>query len=183
MRFKIDIMSKDECILFSSKDLKDDCIIVSINDTGYDTMLHENKRIIDIHKVWFDDIENAINPKLKLMTIDQAEGIKDFVDKYKDEVKHIVIHCTAGISRSGAVGCVIARYLNDDDNNLWATGKYFPNKHVYKSMCKVFKLEFSDDMFKRKNKIRTRKEKEYNLKFYNDYGVNMDDMFCDVIIQ
>ena len=29
----------------------------------------ENKRIIDIHKVWFDDIEKNINPKLKLMTI------------------------------------------------------------------------------------------------------------------
>ena len=182
MRFKIDIMSKDECVLFSSKDLKDDCIIVSINDTGYDTMLHENKRIIDIHKVWFDDIEKNINPKLKLMTIDQAESIKDFVDKYKNKVDYIKIHCTAGISRSGAIACVLARYLNDDDNYIWATGRYMPNKHVYKTMCEAFDLEYSDEMFKYKMKLKESKEKERNLKFCNDYGVNIDGVFCDVII-
>lgn len=177
MRFKIDIMSKGECILFSSKDLKDDCIIVSINDTNFDTVISENKRIIDIHKVWFDDIENAINPKLKLMTIDQAKGIKEFVDKYKNKVDNIKIHCTAGISRSGAVGCVIARYLNNDDNYIWATGRYLPNKHVYKTMCEAFNLEYSDKLFEYKTKL-----KEGNLKFCNDYGVNINDMFCDVII-
>ena len=162
---------------FSEKTLETECVIISINDTGYDTMLHENKKIIDIHKIWFDDIERNTNQKLKLMTIDQAESIKDFVDKYKDEVKHIVIHCTAGISRSAAVGCVIARYLNKDDNYLWATARYMPNKHVYKTMCKAFNLEYSDKLFAYKMKL-----KECNLKFCNDYGVNIDDMFCDVII-
>lgn len=182
MRFKIDIMSKDECTFFSEKTLETECVIISINDTGYDTMLHENKKIIDIHKIWFDDIEKDINQKLKLMTINQAEGIKDFVDKYKDEVKHIVIHCTAGISRSAAVGCVIARYLNDDDNYLWASGRYMPNKHVYKFCATAFNLEYSDKLFEYKMKLKENKEKECNLKFCNDYGVNIDDMFCDVII-
>lgn len=177
MRFKIDIMSKGECILFSEKTLETECVIISINDTGYDTMLHENKKIIDIHKIWFDDIERNTNQKLKLMTIDQAKGIKEFVDKYKNKIDNLVIHCTAGISRSSSIGCVIARYLNNDDNYIWASGRYMPNKHVYKTMCKAFNLEYSDKLFEYKTKL-----KEGNLKFCNDYGVNIDDMFCDVII-
>lgn len=179
---KITIMGREECISFSKKLLKNKCIIISINDTNYDTEFNKNENIIDIHKVWFDDIERNTNPKLNLMTLDQAKEIKEFVDKYKSKVDHIIIHCTAGISRSGAVGCVIARYLNNHDNYIWATGRYLPNRYVYKTMCVAFGLQYSDELFERKIRLRRSKEKEYNLKFYNDYGISMDDMFCDVII-
>lgn len=176
MKYKIDIMSQDECIDFSNKNLNDECIIISINDTGYDTNISKNDKIIDVCKLWFDDIERNTNQKLKLMTIDQAKGIKEFVDKYKNKIDNLVIHCTAGISRSSSIGCVIARYLNNDDNYLWATGRYMPNKHVYKTMCEAFNLKYSDDLFKYKLKLRYKSDRVL-LKNYDDCGISIEDFF------
>ena len=181
MKYKIDIKSRNECIIFSTRDLKEDCVIISINNTGYDTNILKNKNIIDICKLWFDDIDNEKyeDEDLKLMNIKQAIEIKNFVEKHKSKVKHIVIHCSAGISRSAAVGCVIAGYLNNTDNYLWQSGRYMPNKHVYKIMCEVFNLKYSDKMFKQKMNMKYKRDKLENLSFYSNYGVDLDDMFSN----
>ena len=181
MKYNIQIMSKQECTLFSTKDLKEDYIIISINDTNHNTVIYDNKHIIDTLKLWFDDIDIPI-PNCQMMTLSDSQKIKKFIDTYKDRVNNIVVHCTAGISRSGAVGCVLARYLNSDDSYLLSTGKYIPNKHVYKIMCEVFGLEYSEGLFKEKMKIRNKGNKN-NLKGYGDYGMDLDDMFCDVILE
>lgn len=183
MKYNIQIMSKDEMTLFSTKDLAEDYIVISINDTNYNTVICDNEHIIDIYYFWFDDIEQVIpNSELNRMTRTQARIIKEFVDEYKNEVSNIIIHCTAGISRSGAVGCCLARYLNGNDEYLLATGRYIPNKHVYKLMCGALGLEFSDELFKNKLNIRNKGNRN-NLKGYGDYGIDLDDMFCDVIIE
>jgi predicted protein tyrosine phosphatase len=173
--YKIDIMDRDSCTEFSIKDLKEDCIIISINDTFEETTIHENKHIIDIKRLYFDDIEEDI-PTYLFFSMNQALEIKDFVDRYKDKVNHIVVHCTAGISRSGAIGCVLARYLNGNDDYLLLTGRYIPNKHVYKTMSKVLNLEYSEKLFKRKRNLRNKGNRR-NLNGYGNYGVYIDDMF------
>ena len=184
MKYNIQIMSKQECTLFSFKDLTEDYIVISINDTGYGTVIYKNKKIKDILYLWFDDIweKEHEDEDLKLMRKTDAIKIKMFIDTYKYKVNNIIVHCTAGISRSGAVGCVLARYLNGDDNYLLATGKYIPNKHVYKLMCEVLGLDYSEDMFKEKLRIRNKGNRD-NLKGYGDYGIRIEDMFCDVIIK
>lgn len=184
MKYNIQIMSKDEITLFSAKDLTEDCIVISINDTGFNTVIYDNKHIVDKIKLWFDDITlpKHENNDLTLMYPEQAELIALFIDRYKDNISNIIVHCTAGISRSGAVGCVLARYLNGDDEYLLATGRYIPNKHVYKLMCESFGLEYSEELFKEKLRIRN-KGNQNNLKGYGDYGIGLDDMFCDVIVE
>lgn len=184
MKYSIQIMSKQECTVFSTKDLKEDYIIISINDTGYNTVIYDNEHIVDTLKLWFDDIwlkEHEIKD-LRLMRKTDAIKIKMFIDTYKDKVNNILIHCTAGISRSGAVGCAISRYLNGDDSYLLATGRYIPNKHVYKLMCETFGLDYSEELFKEKMRIRNKGNKN-NLKGYGDYGLDLDDIFCDVITE
>ena len=185
MKYNIQIMGKAQCTMFTTKDLEEDYIIISINDSNCNTALYNNnEHIIDKLKVWFDDIweKEYEDEDLKLMRRTDAIKIKMFIDTYKDKVNNIVVHCTAGISRSGAVGCVLARYLNGDDNYLLATGNYIPNKHVYKLMCETFGLEYSEELFKEKMKIRN-KGNQNNLKGYGDYGIDLNDMFCDVIIE
>lgn len=184
MKYNIQIMSKQECTLFSTKDLTEDCIVISINDTGYNTVIYDNEHIIDKTQLWFDDITlpEHEGEDLKLMCPAHADLIKMFIDTYKYKVNNIIVHCTAGISRSGAVGCILARYLNGDDEYLLATGKYIPNKHVYKLMCEAFELEYSEELFKKKLKTRN-KGNQNNLKGYGDYGIDLDDMFCDVIVE
>jgi len=47
---------------------------------------------------------------MKLFTDDMANKIKEFVDLNKDK-KEWIIHCVAGISRSGAIGLWLTKYL------------------------------------------------------------------------
>jgi predicted protein tyrosine phosphatase len=181
MKYNIQIMSKQECTLFSTKDLIEDCIIISINDTGYNTAIYDNKHIVDIIRFHFDDIEMPINGLTRLNKR-LAKLIKNFVDTYKDKVNNIIVHCTAGISRSGAVGCTLAMYLNGDNEYLLKTGQYIPNKHVYKLMCEVLELDYSEELFKEKLRIRNKGNRD-NLKGCDDYGIRLEDMFCDVIVE
>lgn len=181
MKYNIQIMSKDKMTLFSTKDLAKDYIVISINDTNHNTVIYDNEHIIDKLKLWFDDIDIPI-PKYQLMLQIDAQNIKDFIDTYKNKINNIIVHCTAGISRSGAVGCALSRYLNGCDNYLLATGRYIPNKHVYKLMCEVLSLDYSEEVFKEKLRIRNKGNRS-NLKGYGDYGIDLNDMFCDVVIK
>lgn len=188
MKYKIDIMSKQQCTVFSTKDLKEDCIIISINDTGCNTVIFDNKNILDVLKITFDDLEkepkNKEN-KYKLFDIHIAEEIKNFIGKFKNKMGHIVIHCTAGISRSSGVAAVLSRYLNGTDNHVFGCGEYHPNKLVYKTMCEVFELEYNEEEFDKK-RDRSERRSVDNTKGYISYGITLDDMFseeyCDVII-
>lgn len=166
--------------LFSTKDLTGDYIVISINDTNCNTVIYNNEHIVGRLKLWFDDIDRPI-PDHQMMLTTDAQKVKQFIDAYKDKTTNIIVHCTAGISRSGAVGCTLARYLNNDDEYLLATGRYMPNKHVYKLMCEVLGLEYSEELFKDKVK-RSDRACDNNLKGYGNYGLDLDDMFCDVIV-
>ncbi|MGL4573078.1 MAG: hypothetical protein ACRCVJ_18705 [Clostridium sp.] len=172
----IEIVGKLEMTTLSCKDLEEDYIVISINNTNDTTKIYKNEKIKAVHKVVFDDIERPIN-NLKTMDIGQAKDIKEFVDKYKDSIKRIYCQCTAGISRSSAVATVIARYLNKDDNYIWFTGKYSPNKHVYKTMCVGFGIDYSEQLWKSKQKIAGKGALDKNIKIYSDYGVSLEDMF------
>ena len=174
MKYNIQIMSKSECTIFTTKDLKEDYIIISINNSNDNTVLYINPHIKDILTLQFDDIEKQLEGNI-LMTIDQGKQIKEFIDKHKD-ITNIVVHCTAGISRSGAIGCCLARYLNDDDEYLLKTGKYIPNKHVYKIMCEVLGLKYSEELFRYKRSLRNGGKYKIN-KSDENYGFTLEDMF------
>ena len=173
MKYKIDILSKDACTFFSSCELKQNCVIISINDTGGSTLIYENEKIQDVYKVEFDDIEIPIDGYI-LFNSKIGYGIKNFVDSFKDKVSHFVIHCTAGISRSGAVGCVIARYLNGDDTYLLKTGRYIPNKLVYEKMCNSFGISYSQEYLEEKLNLK------YSKTSSRDDNYTFDDIFFDI---
>ena len=63
--------------------------------------------------MWFYDIDEDIYNEVKDFTYktisdEQVDELYDFIMKNKDK-KNFVVHCTAGISRSGAVG----EFVND----------------------------------------------------------------------
>ena len=91
--------------------------IISINNIGFPAepppfsepfLTAENLLIL-----YFDDVDEGPTA----MTTEQARAIVDFT--CSGDPRPIIVHCSAGISRSGAVGSVLNwyfnRYLEDDE--------------------------------------------------------------------
>ena len=78
--------------------------------------------------------------KGKIVPFDKPLGnyIKAFVDKINknEDIKVLIIHCAAGVSRSPAVAAAISKYLFGNDGDFFET--QLPNKYVYDIMSKCF---------------------------------------------
>lgn len=71
--------------------------------------LKNNKNVLNLD---FHDIDEPCKDYTHF-TKEMAKEIIDFVNKNEDK-KTLIIHCHAGISRSGAVGLAINEYLGQD---------------------------------------------------------------------
>lgn len=85
---------------------------------------HENAISLVFDDLTDKDTEVLENyPGSRLISKEDAEKIVEFVERNKD--RRFLVHCTAGVSRSGAVGEYIRRVINLD----W--GKFIrANPHV-----------------------------------------------------
>lgn len=77
-----------------------DCFFVSILDPDDKIPLKESCE--NYKTFYFYDLEQDIQT-YKAFSYEQAEELYSFIEANKDK-KRCVIHCTAGVSRSGAVG-------------------------------------------------------------------------------
>lgn len=173
MKYKIEIMSEEEAIdFYDYYEGNDKILLISISDKKGD-LNFKLKENIKVHQFYFADIEKECSG-LNLMNFKQAEDIKIAVDKAIAEgIIHVIVHCYAGISRSGAVGCIIAKYLNGDDTYLWKQGDISPNRYIYRLMSKAFNLEYSSKEFRYRLKVNNR----LLDKRFSDYGIRIEDMF------
>ena len=84
--------------------------IISINNAGFPAepppFSEEHLNSKNLLVLYFDDVEAGPNA----MTPEQAKRIADFV--CTDDGRPIFVHCTAGVSRSGAVGSELNWYFN-----------------------------------------------------------------------
>jgi len=106
----------------------------------------------------FDDIEpedsqyvviddpKGLMPSFRLMTEADAEAIARFVES--PDPRPIMVHCTAGISRSGAIGACLNEYYNKKlfydeaaHQAFWTNHPYInPNLHVMKLLWKKLEI-------------------------------------------
>jgi len=94
---------------------------ISINDSDgeyyHQPLFHRNHH--NVLNLWFDDVEHdlEISPTNKgvnsAFSKEQATKVIEFLESNKN-AKTVLIHCAAGISRSGAVGRVALEYLQGD---------------------------------------------------------------------
>lgn len=136
------IFSRSDAKRFSYS-VKEPCIIISITDP--DKLLNNfaaTAKIIDVCRLQFDDVDRETKRGAEtLMSFDDAMKIKRFVERYKNRVNTIVVHCEAGISRSAAVAAAIGKYLNGDDSFVFDNPKYYPNMHCYSTTLKALMLD------------------------------------------
>lgn len=110
--------------------------IISINNIGFPAepppFSEPFLTVENLLVLYFDDVDEGPNA----MTPAQARAIADFA--CSGDPRPIIVHCSAGISRSGAVGSVLNwyfnRYLEDDELGYrmfkWQHPDLVPNAHV-----------------------------------------------------
>lgn len=97
----------------------------------------------DFLSLQFSDIEKPIDHvpfdeyEPILFNEKQARRIIAFIDKARQFAQTLVVHCAAGISRSGAVGLFACRYLGLDENEFRETNIISPNMHVLSVLNEV----------------------------------------------
>jgi predicted protein tyrosine phosphatase len=75
---------------------------------------------------------------------DQAAEIVDFVERIKDKVKGILVHCEAGVSRSAAVAAVIELVLNGSNERVFQDRRYSPNRYVYRKLLNAWQMNLKE---------------------------------------
>lgn len=167
---KITVMSRNEAIAYSLREKIPACVIVSIsciNDEypSFISSKYRSSKIKDVFPMKFNDLEKdygIAKDRFRAPVQKDLNGLKDFIDKYKDQVEEIVVHCAAGISRSSAVAAAIALYLEEDEKAIiWNNYKYRPNRLVYKLTRNEFGIATT--------------EEEYNDIFYHNYKVQTSE--------
>lgn len=130
----IQIKSKSDAIQ-ESLVINEDCVIISINEHYSEFPVFAfNNKIQDILTLFFDDKEDEVNG----MNKNQAKAVVNFVNKWKEKVNLIIVHCGAGISRSAGVAAAIGKYLNGDDTFVFNEPKYIPNRNCYRQTLNAF---------------------------------------------
>ena len=119
--------------------------IISINDVSFpaepppfsDAYLIADNLLV----LYFDDVDEGATA----MIPEQAEAIAEFV--CRPDPRPIMVHCAAGISRSGAVGSVLNWYFNRYlENNPREYRRFelahpdiIPNAHVRRLLLKALR--------------------------------------------
>ena len=138
---------KEKGITDETVDTFTDLYLISINTTyGNDSshffkQLHGNVLTLDFDDTDFDseyidlrDTKNKI--QVKAMTEDQGEQIYNFVKNIKPD-SDVIVHCTLGKSRSGAVGAFINDYFGQRwDDFKQSNPRVQPNSHIASTLRK-----------------------------------------------
>jgi len=138
--------------------------IISINNVSFpaepppfsEEFLHAENLLV----LYFDDVDEG---QPHAMTPEQAKQIVDFARII--DPRPIIVHCTAGISRSGAVGEVLNwyfnRYLEEDQGDYLMFQvmhrDLVPNAHVRRLLLTEFQRDH-ENLKAMMRKIRLRRE-------------------------
>ena len=109
--------------------------LISIMDHKRDALeRYPAERVL---RLCFDDAVDSSFYQ-NLITMEQAEAIRDFVLRYQNEIDVLIVHCTGGASRSPAVAAGIVAGMGLDDSGFWNSERYRPNPRVYEWVRAAF---------------------------------------------
>lgn len=138
---KFTVMNRENCKRWCYQKHVDKSLIISISDNwAAPNKVFESKdnRVVDILRLYFDDIDENCKGLFHGMTDEDARQIADFIAKHYDnfgnsseDIQKIIVHCNAGVSRSAGVCAAISKYLTGDDEAFFAGG-YRPNMFCYR---------------------------------------------------
>ena len=138
-----------ERMLIASIGLKD-WALISIHAEG-ELMTPTNQEILkkdgcvdilslrfgDITKGTYETLPHDLQRRMHLFSEKQAKSVIKFLAANQG-IKTLIIHCRAGVSRSGAVGLFACRYLGEDEGAFRESNPYImPNPYVLSLLSHV----------------------------------------------
>lgn len=115
-------------------------VVVSINNPELDlpAKFDSNNMTLGRVNLYFWDLDE-VPPGVedpdnwKLFLREEADAVVDMLRKQGD-CRHVIVHCSAGKSRSAGMAAAIMKCLNDDDTLIFNDRRYMPNMRVYRMM-------------------------------------------------
>ena len=156
---QFEILSRENAIKYSKQSHDETSVIISINDldeTNYiDFNMGKKNNIKGVLYLTFADNERIRitdfmdeehrknSERVNATTIQDTDGKKivEFVNKWKDKVDKIIVHCSAGISRSSGVCAAISLVLTGSDLWVFENPMYCPNMTCYRTVLNAFNYE------------------------------------------
>jgi len=149
---KVFVISKREFdSLMSEKGITDSNVesgaktfFISINDTvGTKEKPYFKVDKSNVMNLFFDDIEKDIEHpeygRIKAFTKTQAIELIKFIENNKDK-ETCIVHCSAGISRSGAIGTFVNDYFSGDYNEFKKQNPHvLPNGLVLRILNRILR--------------------------------------------
>lgn len=115
--------------------------VISINDPGDPLVFQDDPRVLSLvfHDVEPDqNIEPIFGKSCVLFDEDHAEAIIDFLGECSP-LDNLLVHCFAGISRSGAVGTFAREMFNVDYDRFRSMNpRIVPNTHILRTLSDTY---------------------------------------------
>lgn len=135
---KIKVMSRKQAEEYLSGRHDRTSIMISICDTDENDLIfnaelpHKVKAVKSVH---FDDVNFGEG----VISFQQALEIAGFVRSHIYDVELIIVHCSAGISRSAGCAAAIMKYYSGSDEQIFNDPSYDPNRTVYCRVLEAFR--------------------------------------------
>jgi predicted protein tyrosine phosphatase len=129
----------------ASFNLKERTAIISINDMEDGANKFNRSPMLEaVCTVFFDDICESSEQGM-FMTSEDANKIKEFVDRVWNKIDLLIVHCYAGISRSSGCMSAILQAKEIDDSWIWESKKFTPNTFVAKKVLEAYGIDYDND--------------------------------------
>lgn len=140
---KFSVMSRQNARKFSFGNIPEKTIIVSITDVQSDfNHFKRQANLIGVCDVKFDDVERG---EENCITKQDAQKILAFVNRYKDVVEHIIVHCEAGVSRSAGVCAALMHILTGNDMAIFDNPRFTPNMTCYRMVMNEYYEKLNEE--------------------------------------
>jgi len=142
---KIVVMSRAQTKKYSYKKHNENAAVLSISDKVNPRLTMSNtvishipeNGITRICRFFFDDVEEN-DSEGYCITDEDARFIVNFVQRVRNEVDLLIVHCEAGVSRSAGVAAAIMKSLYNDDTSIFENPKFRPNMTCYRKVLTAF---------------------------------------------
>lgn len=133
--FTVTVLSREEAIRQAASFCKTTCVI-SITTPGKTNVSFPCDTL---HVACYDTTESIG------ISIADAVQIKDFVNQeLMKEIKHLIVHCDAGVSRSAGVAAAILKATGQDESEILDNPNYFINARCYAFVLMAFGIDVTE---------------------------------------